>query len=84
MKVMKESGYKELISKPEVSFWVPLLIPLLGLAIAWGVLTTRVDANEAKLAKYPSEDYFNLKFQTIERDMSNLGVLLREHISETK
>ena len=40
--------HKSFISKPEISFWVPLIVPLIGLAIAWGVLTTKVEAIETE------------------------------------
>jgi len=42
--------YKNLISKPEISFWVPLILPLIALAVAWGVLTTKVSAIEVENA----------------------------------
>ena len=34
---------KEAIQKPEINFWLGLIIPFVGIAIAWGTLTTRVD-----------------------------------------
>lgn len=35
---------KEAIQKPEVSFWLSIVIPLLGFAVSWGILTTKVDS----------------------------------------
>ena len=35
---------KEAIQKPEVSFWLAIIIPLLGFAIQWGVLSTKITA----------------------------------------
>lgn len=34
---------KDVIQKPEINFWVGLLLPLIGVAVAWGTLTTRLD-----------------------------------------
>jgi mannitol-specific phosphotransferase system IIBC component len=42
--------YRSLISKPEISFWVPLILPLIGLAVAWGIITTKVSAIEVENA----------------------------------
>ena len=39
--------HKSFISRPEISFWVPLILPLIALAVAWGVITTKVQAVEA-------------------------------------
>jgi hypothetical protein len=42
--------HKSFISRPEISFWVPLILPLIALAVAWGVLTTKVSAIEVENA----------------------------------
>ena len=33
---------KEPLQKPEISFWVGLVIPLLMIAVSWGSLNTRM------------------------------------------
>lgn len=33
----------EVIKKPEVSFWIALIVPLIGFAIQWGVLTNKIN-----------------------------------------
>jgi len=76
----KSNKYKDVISRPEVSFWIPLLIPLLALAVAWGTINARVSASEAKLAEYPSQDYFTLKFQNMDDRFTDL----QKQISELK
>jgi hypothetical protein len=61
--------------------WV--LIVFIGTLIAtWSSLNYRVDAMEAKIATYPSQDYFDLRFQTIEKDLVNLGKVLNEHATK--
>jgi hypothetical protein len=61
--------------------WV--LIVFLGTLIAaWSSLNYRVDAMEEKIATYPSQDYFDLRFQTIEKDLANLGKVLGDHTNK--
>jgi len=75
----KPNDYKDFISKPEVSFWIPLLIPILALAVAWGTLNARVSASEAQLAEYPSKDYFELKFKTVDDKLIELNQKITDH-----
>lgn len=42
---------KELISKPEVSFWVPIIIAIIGVATSFAVLNNRVANNEMDIIK---------------------------------
>jgi len=34
---------KDYLSKPEVNFFLSILIPLVALGVAWGVMTARLD-----------------------------------------
>lgn len=34
---------KDYLSKPEINFLLSILIPLLALAVSWGILSSRVD-----------------------------------------
>lgn len=34
---------KDYLSKPEINFLMSILIPLIGLAVSWGIITTRID-----------------------------------------
>lgn len=43
-----------------------------GMLLAWAALNARVNAIEAKVAEYPSQDYFDLKFQTIDKSIADL------------
>ena len=52
---MKEN----LLKKPEISFWLAIIIPLIGFAIQWGVIGTKVnscyercEANTTKLERH--------------------------------
>ena len=47
---------KDAIQKPEINFWAGLIIPLIGVAVAWGVLTTQVNTLEERF------DYFGERF----------------------
>lgn len=45
---------------------ITLAVLLVSMAIAWGMLSARVQAMEQQVAKYPSQDWFELKFQNID------------------
>lgn len=34
---------KEYLSKPEINFFLSIAIPLIALAVGWGVMTTRLE-----------------------------------------
>jgi len=38
-----KNTYQELISKPEISFWVPILITVASWVFSFGILYTKVD-----------------------------------------
>jgi len=78
----KSNSYRDIISRPEVSFWIPLLVPILALAVAWGTINARVSASEAQLAKYPSQDYFELKFKTVDDKLTELNQKITDHLNE--
>ena len=78
----KPNSYRDIISRPEVSFWIPLLVPILALAVAWGTINARVSASEAQLAKYPSQDYFELKFKTVDDKLTELNQKITDHLNE--
>ena len=46
---MKTSGYQNFISKPEISFWVPIVTSAVMLALSYGVLLTRIALLEQKM-----------------------------------
>lgn len=47
----KQQGeaYQSIISKPEVSFWVPILVSVITITLSYGVLMTRVTVLENKV-----------------------------------
>lgn len=61
-----------------------IIIFIGGLVANSAIQTFKVSAMEAKLATYPSEDYFNLKFQQVDKDLSNLATLIQNHINKTQ
>ncbi len=60
-----------------------LAIMLAGMLIAWGSLNARVNAMENKVALYPSEDFFTLKFQTIDDKLSDIQISLGNKVDKT-
>ena len=43
-----------------------LFITSIAIAMAWATLSARVQALETKVVEYPSQDWFELKFEQIE------------------
>ncbi len=41
----KKSDYQRFISRPEISFWIPIIVAVVGFAVAWGVFQTRMSVN---------------------------------------
>lgn len=46
---------KETIQKPEISFWMALIIPIVGIAIQWGVMTSTLSAMQNNHDRLRSE-----------------------------
>lgn len=53
-----------------------------GLIAAWTSLNMRVNAMERQLALYPSQDYFELKFKTVDDKLIELNQKITDHVSE--
>lgn len=49
-----------------------IFIAIVSISIAWGLLSARVSAIEIKVAEYPSQDWFKLKFENIDERFDNL------------
>ena len=70
--------------QPNLQSWLSsnawnLIITLAGVIVAFCLMQYRVDANEIKIQKlddkisaYPSKDYFDLKFKTIDEKFVEL------------
>lgn len=80
---------KEYLSKPEINFFMSVLIPLIALAVSWGVITTRVNHVEA-LALGIQEQYnqqvkvnedIKVSLARIETDILYIRKSLDEHIN---
>jgi hypothetical protein len=48
-----------------------LIITVAGIIIAFSVLNFRVEALEKRIAEYPSQDWFELKFDNIDEKIDN-------------
>lgn len=51
---------------------ITLVVLIVGMVLAWGALSARVEAIEDKVSDYPSQDYFELKFQQIQDDINEI------------
>ena len=58
-----------------------LLVTIIMVASASTLLLYRVDAIEKTLATYPSYDYFELKFRTVDEQLKSLNDKLEYHIN---
>ncbi|MCL5018878.1 MAG: hypothetical protein M1426_00140 [Patescibacteria group bacterium] len=68
-----------------------LIITFVAIIIAFVTMQARITAVELKeeqlskkVAEYPSQDFFNLKFQTIESNLNEIKQDLKEHLQETR
>lgn len=59
---------------------ITLILLLVSLAISWGMLNARVDALGEKIEKYPSQDWFELKFQNIDKGFEYVNSRLDDHL----
>lgn len=48
-----------------------IIVTGVAISIAFATLDARVKAVESKVAEYPSQDYFELKFKTIEEKIED-------------
>ncbi len=46
---MKENEYQKFISKPEISFWVPIVSSAVVIGMSWVNLTARIDLLTQKM-----------------------------------
>lgn len=77
---------------PDIKSWINqnlwnMLITLVGIVVAFVTLQAQVIrisaaqiAMEEKIAKYPSEDWFKLKFETIEKKQDEI----KQDVAELK
>ncbi len=50
----------------------PFIAVVIGAIITFAILQQRVSALENKLSEYPSQDYFELKFQVIDQRLESI------------
>ena len=53
---------------------------IVAIIVAWTILNMRVGALEARVAQYPSQDWFQLKFNTIDTKLNDLSTKIEEHM----
>lgn len=79
---------KDYLSKPEINFFMSVAIPLIALAVSWGVMTTRIDHVE-RIAMGIQEEYIKqskinedikVSLARIETDILYIRKSLDEHI----
>lgn len=61
-----------------------LIAIIAGLVIAFYQVQYKIEAIERTVAEYPSVDYFNLKFQTIDATLLRLESQLADHKEATE
>ena len=63
---MTQDSYTSFISKPEISFWVPILVSVITISLSYGVLMSRVAVLENKVDTL-SVEFHNLSVSLTER-----------------
>lgn len=56
---------RQAIEKPEINFWVSLIIPIIGIAVSWGVLATRVEHVEEMVIGLQSKQQRQIEAQMV-------------------
>lgn len=56
-----KNSYQQFISKPEISFWVPIIITIVSWAFYAGITVTKLNAIEQTLAEIKSDSHTNLQ-----------------------
>ena len=49
-----------------------LIVTVAGIIVAFTILNYRINAMEVKLAEYPSQDYFELRFKNLDKNIEEL------------
>ena len=57
-----------------------LLVTIVSIIIAFTIAQQRINALEIKVDQYPSYDYFELKFNTLEKNIEELKNTLNGHM----
>ena len=59
-----------------------LLVTIFMIGVTYGLLRGQVNAMQIKLDTYPSEEYFNLRFETLERDVRSFSGKLDRYMEK--
>jgi len=55
-----------------------LIVTLIAIAMTFATLSGRVTALESRVNEYPSQDYFELRFEVIEKGIEENSILIKE------
>jgi len=81
---------KDYLSKPEVNFFLSILIPLVALGVAWGVMTARLDnvdkrvdsLEEINASQTKINQDIQVRLAEIQKDVLYIRKELDKHASE--
>ena len=59
---------------------IQILLILISVSMGWAVLNFRVAAIEKQVAEYPSQDWFELKFEEIDKSIISNHDAIIKHI----
>ena len=57
-----------------------IAIIVISIAMGWAVLSARVAAIEKQIEQYPSADYFDLKFEQLDKSIKENHDSILEHL----
>lgn len=63
---------------------ITLIIIISSISVSWGIMNSRVDAITKKVDSYPSQDWFELKFENVDKDLEKMNEKLDKHIDSMK
>jgi len=81
---------KDALTKPELNFFMSIAIPLIALAVSWGVVTTRIDHQERLLLGLQNEyseqrntnESIKITLAEIQKDILYIRTELDKHATE--
>jgi hypothetical protein len=59
-----------------------LFLTFIGIVVAWTLFNARLSSVEAKINDFPSYDYFELKFNVLDKAINEVKDQLQDHVNK--
>lgn len=69
------NSYQSLISKPEINFWVPIVVSVVTITLSYGLLLSRVSVLENKVdTLLANQERMLTKYDNVEKRYGELSI----------